>query len=417
MDPVTHGIAGALIGKAFFADRNSSAKHSAYVKGSTSTARVAILAVTLGAVFPDVDMCIDALSRDPLAIALYHRGFTHSFVGLPIFAAALAGLTRAVFLWYAKGSGREDWTPPSFAFLFAIYAAGIASHIILDGCTSFGTRMLNPFSKDRVAWDLLFIIDFVLTALLLVPQLAAWVHQRRKNAVKRAPLMWVFLTAATFAVWALARAAGFPFALRAVFVVSVIFAVLFFAPLWRDVGAPISREQWCRAGFYVSCAYLAACGLAHHAAMSRVRAFASGHHIAAENIAAIPLPSSLFHWNGLILTRDGVYQSIFCLRDSWAPQFEFWPDSPQNRYTQLASQLEPVHTYLWYARFPVTNFSVMDGKNVVWYADLRFFTGNAHPMPFTFYVSLDSEGKMLEYGWLRRGPEFPRSSVPSGNRP
>ncbi len=410
MDPVTHGIAGALIGKAFF-------DQAASDRSKESRSRVAIFAATLGAVFPDVDVFADAFTHDSLAIARYHRGFTHSFIGLPIFAAALAWLTRVFFSWYAKQRGREEWELPSFALLFAIYAVGIASHIILDGFTSFRTRMLNPFSKDRVAWDLLFIIDFVFTALILVPQLAAWVHQRHEAAKARAAAMWGFLTVLTLAAWALARAADFPFSLRAVIIASAIFAALFFLPIWHGLGARISRARWCRAGFYVSCAYIIACGVAHHAAMSRVRAFASSHHIAAEKIGALPLPPSLLDWNGLILTRGGVYQSIFSLRDASTPEFEFWDDSPPNRYTQEATKWEPVRTYLWYARFPVTNFTVTEGKYVIWYADLRFFSGAGHPMPFTFYVSFDSEGKMLEYGWIERGPHFPRSSAPSGSEP
>ena len=411
MDPITHGIAGALIGKAFFdkapASENSKESHS----------RVAIFAATLGAVFPDVDVFADRFSRDPLAIARYHRGFTHSFVGLPIFAIALAWLTRIFFGWYIRRHRRDEWAPPSFALLFVIYAAGIASHIILDGFTSFGTRMLNPLSKDRVAWDVLFIIDFVFTALLLAPQLAAWVHQRREGTSRRAATMWTFLTLLTLAAWTLARAAEFAFSLRAAIIASAIFGALFFLPIARGIGARISRAQWCRGGFYVSCAYIIACGFAHHAAISRLRAFASSHHVVAEKISAIPLPPSLFRWNGLILTRDGVYQSFFSVRSSAAPEFEFWSDSPRNRYTDEAAELEPVRTYLWYARFPVTNFTIRNGKNVVSYADVRFFTGAGHPMPFTFYVSLDSEGKMTAYGWVERGPEFPRDGAPSGSGP
>ncbi len=32
-----------------------------------------------------------------------------------------------------------------------IYGVGIASHILLDGMTSFGTRMWYPISSKRVA--------------------------------------------------------------------------------------------------------------------------------------------------------------------------------------------------------------------------------------------------------------------------
>ncbi len=50
MDPVTHGITGALLGKGFLAKRNE---------------RVAVFAATLGAVFPDIDTVADFVSRDP----------------------------------------------------------------------------------------------------------------------------------------------------------------------------------------------------------------------------------------------------------------------------------------------------------------------------------------------------------------
>src|SRR5487761_473012 len=117
MDPVTHGIAGALIGKGFFAHRSSSTNRLLFKKRSSRTARVAVFAATLGAVFPDVDIFVEAFSHDPLAIARYHRGFTHSFVGLPIFAAALAWLTRVSVRWYAKRTRRDDLRCPSFYML------------------------------------------------------------------------------------------------------------------------------------------------------------------------------------------------------------------------------------------------------------------------------------------------------------
>ena len=415
MDPITHGIAGALIGKAFFARDGISpkprlAESRGQGKPCSYEARVAIFAATLGAVFPDVDVFADAFSHDPLAIARYHRGFTHSFLGLPIFAAALAWLTRLFFRWCAAKRGRENWAPPSFALLFAIYVAGIASHILLDGLTNFGTRILNPFSKERVAWDFLFIIDFAFTALLLVPQLAAWVHREPESRKKRAAVMWTLLTVLALGVWALARAAQFPFSFGAVIIASTIVAALFFLPIRRRDGTIFLRTTWCRAGFALACAYIVAAGVAHEAAMARVRAFVSRNRIVAEKIGAMPLPVSLLNWNGLILTHAGVYQSAFSLGDAAAPQFRFIADSPQNRYTREAAMLEPVRTFLWFARFPVLRFEATRGKYLVEYTDLRFYTGAGRQnIPFTFYVSFDSDGEMLKYGWIRLGPRFQRA--------
>lgn len=399
MDPVTHGIAGALIGKSFFSKRN---------------ARVSIFAATLGAVFPDVDIFVDAASHDPLAIARYHRGFTHSFVGLPIFAAALAWLTRVGVSWYAKRTHREIGCP-SFATLFVIYAVGIASHIVLDGFTSFGTRMLNPFSADRIAWDWLFIIDFAFTALLLVPQLIAWVHDDPAVSNKRGSAIFVFLTISALGAWALASSAGFPFSLWVVAIAAGIFAALCFLPTRGGWGSRVGRARWCQAGFAVACAYVIVCGTAHHAAMSRVRAFADSHHVNIERIGALPLPPSFLDWNGMILTRDGVYQSSFSLLSSRDAEFHFVPDSPPNQFIAEASRFEPVQTYLWFARFPVVRYFADDDENVVEYADPRFFEGpERRPMPFTFGVIFDAHGKLLHYGWIQRGPGLSRDATTTG---
>lgn len=419
MDPITHGIAGALIGKAFFANRSSVADESLHAKRSMSTGRVAILAATVGAVFPDVDVFVDAFSHDPLAIARYHRGFTHSFVGLPIFAGALALLTRAFFSSYAKRPENEKWAPPSLAFLFGIYAAGIASHILLDGCTSFGTQMLNPFSKARVAWDLLFIVDFVLTALLLVPQLAAWVHRRRDGAAIRATILWIALTAAAVGVWVAARNAGLAFSWFAIVIAAAIFGAVLFVPLGKGNRLRFSRTQWCRVGFVLSCAYIVVAGIAHQAALGCMRDIATGlglDRAAHVKIGAMPMPISLLSWNGLILTDLGVYQSQFSLARAAPPQFAFFANSPQNRFTREASQLEPVRTFLWFARFPVMHFTTSDGSLIVEYTDLRFFSGvtrDREPMPFTFYVSFDSTGKMLNYGWVEPELQFPKDAAQS----
>ena len=158
MDPITHGITGALLGKGLFSGRQG---------------RVATFAATLGAVFPDVDIVAEAISRDPLAIVKYHRGITHSFVALPFFAALLAWLTRVVIR-------RRGIEAPSWAMLTLIYGVGIASHILLDGTTSFGTRMWTPISQKRVAWDLMFIIDFVLSSCVLLPQVVAWIYSEAR---------------------------------------------------------------------------------------------------------------------------------------------------------------------------------------------------------------------------------------------
>ncbi|MGH9710098.1 MAG: hypothetical protein ACRD37_06095, partial [Candidatus Acidiferrales bacterium] len=218
----------------------------------------------------------------------------------------------------------------------------------------------------------------------------------------------------TIGAWSLARAAEFPCSIWIVVFASAIFAALFFLPAHDGWGSRIARPAWCRAGFYVACAYIVACGFAHQAAISRVRAFAATHGLKAEKIGALPLPPSLLDWNGLIATSGGVYQSEFSLFSSSEPSFRFLANSPPNRFTSEALKLEPVRTYLWFARFPVMHFVERGNANTVEYADPRFFAGSTdEPIPFSFAVIFDSQGKLIHVGWLPRGLRLPNTRVNS----
>ena len=382
MDPVTHGITGALLGKGFFADRRG---------------RVALFATTLGAVFPDIDTVADAISRDPLAIIKYHRGITHSFFGLPFFAAILAWFTR----WAAR---RLKIEAPSWGVLTLCYGVGILSHILMDGTTSFGTRMLTPFSQKRVAWDLLFIIDLTLSSIVLLPQIAAWTYSERAKSRVRAARMAALFTVAAIAGWILAYEVGYPFHLWVLAVVIAVIAGLFFLPAQGDWGFRITRSAWCRAGTYAMFFYIALCWTAHHRVMAQVKSFAAEHHVAVERMAALPLPPSWLSWGGVVRSMNGVYQARFDLRNLGPRPFSFTPDSPADPFVEEALQLPEVKTYWSFARFPVIRTTTEEGMHIVEFGENRFVNPKRRrPQPFTYLVVFDSDGKVVEEGWEQNG--------------
>ena len=381
MDPITHGITGALLGKGFFSKRDG---------------RVAIFATTLGAVFPDIDVFIETISRDPLAIVKYHRGITHSFFGLPFFSVILAWLTR----WVTR---RYKLEAPPFWILTLIYGVGIASHIILDGMTSFGTRMWTPFSQRRVAWDLLFIIDFTFTSIALLPQVAAWIYAHREKSRLRAASMWIVFTLADFAVWRIAAAFQSPFHLWVAVFASAIIAGLFFLPAIRRWGFRVTRSAWCQAGAFAMLAYLLACAAAHHAAMRSLEDFAVANHVPIVRAGALPIPPSLLEWGDAIRTPDGVYQARFDLRDPGPPAFVFTPDSPADAFTARALELPDVQLYWNFARFPVIRESTEGDQYIVDFGENRFVNRRRGPQPFTYRVTFDASGNVIEKGWLTNG--------------
>jgi membrane-bound metal-dependent hydrolase YbcI (DUF457 family) len=384
MDPITHGITGALLGKGLFSGRQG---------------RVATFAATLGAVFPDVDIVAEAISRDPLAIVKYHRGITHSFVALPFFAALLAWLTRVVIR-------RRGIEAPSWAMLTLIYGVGIASHIFLDGTTSFGTRMWAPISEKRVAWDLMFIIDFVLSSCVLIPQVVAWVYSDASPGLGqlRAKRMWALFSVGALAVWGAAFAAGYPFHIWIVALASAILAALFFLPGMGGVGFQWKRSRWCQAGIACTAAYIGLCAYAHHDALQKVEGFAKANHVAVVRIGALPVPPSLLDWGDVIRTNDGIYQARFDLRDAKSASFYFLPDSPPNSFIARARELPEVMLYWGFARFPTIHYSGEEDYHIVDFSEHRFTNGNRRsPQPFSYRVVLDSADEVVEEGWLQNG--------------
>jgi inner membrane protein len=143
MDPVTHVAAGVLLSQLL----------PGPARGWSALAGV------LFALLPDIDYFL--IFSDRLAFIRHHRGFTHSLLALPLFALLGALVGRAL--------GGPRWFSP----LFCIGLAVLASHLILDLATSYGTQILFPFSRRQFTLDWLFIIDPYLTALLLAGAVAA----------------------------------------------------------------------------------------------------------------------------------------------------------------------------------------------------------------------------------------------------
>ncbi|HVB87816.1 MAG TPA: metal-dependent hydrolase [Candidatus Dormibacteraeota bacterium] len=390
MDPITHGITGALLGKGLFSKRE---------------AKVAIFAATLGAIFPDIDMVAEVVSHDPLAIVKYHRSITHSFVAMPFFAMLLAALTPPVLKWLKRRyASLKDWEAPSFWMLTLIYAVGISSHIILDGMTSFGTRMWYPISSVRVAWDMLFIVDFAFMAVILAPQVAAWIYRDPARSRRRAIRSWILFAVGAFLIWAIARPAGYGFHLWVAALASAIFALLFFGPSLGGIGFRISRAAWCQAGLVVMVAYLSGAGYLHHAAYARAAKFASQTDVAVDRMGALPIPPSFLDWDDAIRAHHGVYESQFDLRNTQPLDFRFVPDSPPDPFIASAFKRPEVQLFWNFARFPsIVSFDAK-GKHVVEIGENRYSDGRRRgAQPFTYELIYDPNGTLLAEGWLTNG--------------
>lgn len=415
MDTITHGIVGALVGKALFAGHDvpaGLAKNEAPRAESAPAARAAIVACTLGAMFPDIDIFAGPLAHNPLAIMEWHRNITHSAVLLPLWALLLAALSIPLVRLV-------KWKAPPFWTLCAVYAVALASHIFLDLITNFGTMVWSPVRYTRLAWDWVFILDLTLTSIALVPQFAAWCYREPGQFRSRAVGVWAVLSVAAVGAYFFARSAGFGFAIAYVPVVSAIFAAIIFAPALRGAGFWWTRAAWCRAGLAVLCVYIGLAAAAHHKALADVQRFAAAQHLQVEKLAALPLPPTLTHWVGVVSTPDGVWRATLHEPSGAMGQAELYADAHALPLIEQAMELRDVQIYLWFARFPVWRVHREGNETTVDISDVRFFR-NADPFAdgdpetqttqryarsragrtgFTFEVIFDAQGHVISQGF------------------
>ena len=400
MDTITHGIAGALISKAAFGGRDL------FPRTAMDKRRLATWALMLGSIFPDSDVLRDFLSRDPLLMITWHRSITHSLLLLPVWSVLLAAVALALARW-------RKWEAPSFTALTGLFAVGILSHILLDLVTTFGTMIWSPLEWSRPAWDILFIVDFTFTAILLLPQLLAWTFEDPEHARRRAIVMFIIFSPAPFVISRIALFVGAPVSDTVVVVATALFAVLFLFPAIGGLGGRVPYERWNRLGLTMAIAYVLAASYAHHVAYGRVKRFASQQGIQVEAIGALPLPPSLWRWDGLVRAPRGVYEMRMNLADGLflggntvAPRIlehTYYPDAFPNQFVEEARRLPEVQKVLWFARFPVTRFRKDGNDAVVEFSDLRFAQiRRDRPASFTYRVRFAPDGALLSQGWVRR---------------
>jgi len=171
LEPVTHFLTGACMGRA----------------GLNRKTALATLTLTLSAEAPDVDVIGRYWGR---AFGFeHHRGFTHSFLGVPIDAVVVVAFVYLV--WRLRGRKTNNPNlPPRWGLLFFYACLGGLSHILLDFTNNYGVRPFWPFQEKWYSWDLVFIVEPVMLAFLflglIVPILSSLIDTEI-GARKRGP--------------------------------------------------------------------------------------------------------------------------------------------------------------------------------------------------------------------------------------
>jgi len=151
MEPVTHFLTGACIGRA----------------GLNRRTAYATLAATLAAEAPDMDVLWSVAG--PVVSFAHHRGITHTFIAAPVMALAITGFVWCVDrLITSRRKPIRDPQPIRWLWVFLSALIADFSHLLLDWTNNYGVRPFYPFNTHWYSGDLVFIADPVLWGLLIL---------------------------------------------------------------------------------------------------------------------------------------------------------------------------------------------------------------------------------------------------------
>jgi inner membrane protein len=207
MEPVTHFLTGACIGRA----------------GLNRTTAYCTLATVLAAEAPDIDLLWSF--GGPIEGFKHHRGITHTLIGAPVMAAAVVGIVALIHIYAERRRKRAldrlalpfgapipaQLQPKQVRWGWLYFAALLASlsHILLDWTNSYGVRPFFPFNPRWYAGSIVFVADPILWALLLAAVLIPWILGLADSEIgaRRAPFRgrsWaIFALCGMVLVWAL----------------------------------------------------------------------------------------------------------------------------------------------------------------------------------------------------------------------
>lgn len=158
MDSLTHIALGAVIGEAF---------------AGKSLGRKAMIIGAAAQSLPDIDFALGFFNT-PVDDLLAHRGITHSFLFGIIITIGLAYLMKRL----VRADG--DFTVRHWMIFLG---TEILMHLTLDSLNSYGTGLFEPFTNQRISFNVIFVADpfFTIWSIIALIMLVSMKHSNPKR--------------------------------------------------------------------------------------------------------------------------------------------------------------------------------------------------------------------------------------------
>ncbi len=173
MDSITQLALGAAVG---------------YVVGGKTLGKKAFLLGAFAGTLPDLDFIVTAFGADDFNYLNHHRGFSHSIIG----ALTLPFISATIIRLFSK-----KWP---FKTITSLFFWAIATHILLDCFTSWGTQVFWP-DQTRIAFNSIFIVDPLYTLPLLITLFIS-MFKKDPPTLKKLSLIGIILSS-LYLIWAL----------------------------------------------------------------------------------------------------------------------------------------------------------------------------------------------------------------------
>jgi inner membrane protein len=300
----------------------------------------ATMTLLLGALFPDVDMVTFPLGS--IHYLQFHRGVTHSLVGIFSGALVLASLVYFINRLFRKEKTFSPWWR-----LYLLSLVGIGSHVLLDFTNSYGVQLFYPFEDRWFAWDLVNIVDpWILGCLILglgIPLLSRIINQ--------------------------------------------------------EIGAAPSKNNWgAVAALILIFFYWGARDISHRVAIEELKQmkFDTGTPL---KLSAFPDAFNPFLWRGIVETESAIH--VVELGSPWPSTLSV--TRPKRAYIKLVSPqiMEAAKTgpqgkiFFNFVRFPYGQMEELETGFRISCTDLRFASLGSRQKRFQFECELDRNLKML----------------------